>query len=72
MSWILLAQIHWPGNFYGAYASMTVPVVLQNWVRSGEYANKCTEYANNNQWIALCDTLLELPSDSMSVVYNMF
>ena len=72
MSWILTGQIHWPGNLSGAYVSMAVPVVLQNWARSGEYANKCTEYANDNHWIALCDTLLKLPSDLKLVVYNMF
>ena len=51
---------------------MAVPVVLQNWARSGEYANKYTEYANNIHWIAPCDTLLKLPSDLMLVVYNIF
>ena len=51
---------------------MNVPVVLQNWVQSGEYANKCTEYVNDIHWIALYDSQLKLPSDLMPVVYNMY
>ena len=49
-------SMSWPCNFSGAYASMAIPVVLQNRARSGEYGNKCTEYANDIHWIVLCDT----------------